>query len=230
MAIEVVAIPRSLQGTGASRRLRNSGRTPGIIYGGGKPAQPIELDHNALSHHLKMEAFHASILTMKVGKDSEQVLLRDVQMHPWRQMVQHVDFQRVAANEKIHVKVPLHFINAEVAPGVKLGHGIISHVLNDIEITCLPKDLPEFVEVDLGHLELGHSIHLADLKLPEGVESVQFKRGDNQVVATITVPGGAKEEEEEAAAAAAAATPASAVPATAQKDKDEDKKSDKDKK
>lgn len=226
MAIEVVAIPRSLQGTGASRRLRLSGRTPGIIYGGGKPAQPIELDHNALSHHLKMEAFHASILTMKVGKETEQVLLRDVQMHPWRQMVQHVDFQRVAANEKIHVKVPLHFVNADVAPGVKAGHGIISHVLNDIEITCLPKDLPEFVEVDLVNLELGHSIHLADLKLPPGVESVQFKRGDNQVVATITVPGGAKEEEEEAAAA----TPASAVPATAQKDKEEEKKSDKDKK
>jgi len=226
MAIEVVAIPRSLQGTGASRRLRLSGRTPGIIYGGGKPAQPIELDHNALSHHLKMEAFHASILTMKVGKETEQVLLRDVQMHPWRQMVQHVDFQRVAANEKIHVKVPLHFVNADLAPGVKAGHGIISHVLNDIEITCLPKDLPEFVEVDLVNLELGHSIHLADLKLPPGVESVQFKRGDNQVVATITVPGGAKEEEEEAAAA----TPASAVPATAQKDKEEEKKSDKDKK
>ena len=210
--------------------MRIAGKVPGILYGADKQAVPIELDHQALFRHLKMEAFHASVLDMNLEGGKQQVLLRDVQMHPWRQMVQHVDFQRVAANEKIHVKVPLHFINAEVAPGVKLGHGIISHVLNDIEITCLPKDLPEFVEVDLGHLELGHSIHLADLKLPEGVESVQFKRGDNQVVATITVPGGAKEEEEEAAAAAAAATPASAVPATAQKDKDEDKKSDKDKK
>jgi large subunit ribosomal protein L25 len=218
MSIEVIAIPRSLQGTSASRRLRNTGQTPGIVYGGGKPAQPIELDHNALSRHLKMEAFHASILTMKIGNESQQVLLRDVQMHPWRQMVQHVDFQRVAADEKIHVKVPLHFINAENSPGVKMGHGIISHVLNEIEVTCLPGDLPEYIEVDLGHVELGHSIHLAELKLPKGVESIQFKRGDNQVVATIQVPGGAKEEEVEVAP-----TPAAAVPATAQKDKEEKK-------
>lgn len=218
MSIEVIAIPRSLQGTSASRRLRNTGQTPGIVYGGGKPAQPIELDHNALSRHLKMEAFHASILTMKIGNESQQVLLRDVQMHPWRQMVQHVDFQRVAADEKIHVKVPLHFINAENSPGVKMGHGIISHVLNEIEVTCLPGDLPEYIEVDLGHVELGHSIHLAELKFPKGVESIQFKRGDNQVVATIQVPGGAKEEEVEVAP-----TPAAAVPATAQKDKEEKK-------
>ena len=218
MSIEVIAIPRSLQGTSASRRLRNTGQTPGIVYGGGKPAQPIELDHNALSRHLRMEAFHASILTMKIGNESQQVLLRDVQMHPWRQMVQHVDFQRVAADEKIHVKVPLHFINAENSPGVKMGHGIISHVLNEIEVTCLPGDLPEYIEVDLGHVELGHSIHLAELTFPKGVESIQFKRGDNQVVATIQVPGGAKEEEAEVAP-----TPAAAVPATAQKDKEEKK-------
>ncbi len=221
MSIEVVAIPRSLQGTGASRRLRNTGRTPGIVYGGGQPAQAIELDHNALSRHLKLEAFHASILTMKIGAESQQVLLRDVQMHPWRQMVQHVDFQRVAADEKIHVKVPLHFVNAENSPGVKLGHGIISHVLNEIEITCLPADLPEFIEVDLTNVELGDSVHLADLAFPKGVESVQFKRGDNQVVATIQVPSGAKEEEAEGAAAAAQSV--AAVPAVAQKDKDEKK-------
>jgi large subunit ribosomal protein L25 len=133
-------------------------------------------------------------------------------------MVQHVDFQRVAADEKIHVKVPLHFINAENSPGVKMGHGIISHVLNEIEVTCLPGDLPEYIEVDLGHVELGHSIHLAELKFPKGVESIQFKRGDNQVVATIQVPGGVKEEEAEVAP-----TPAAAVPATAQKDKEEKK-------
>lgn len=215
MQIEITAMPRTLQGTGASRRLRNTGRTPGIIYGGGKPAEAIELDHNALSRHLKLEAFHASILQVKLGADTQQVLLRDVQMHPWKQMVLHVDFQRVGANEKIHMKVPLHFTNAENSPGVKMGHGIISHVLNEIEITCVPGDLPEFIVVDLSTIELGASVHLADLKLPQGVESVQLKRGDNQVVATIQVPRAEAAKEDVAAAPAAAA-----VPATAQKDKD----------
>ena len=215
MQIEITAMARSLQGTGASRRLRNTGRTPGIIYGAGKPAESIELDHNALSRHLKLEAFHASILSVKLGTDTQQVLLRDVQMHPWKPMVLHVDFQRVAANEKIHMKVPLHFANAELAPGVKLGHGIISHVLNEIEITCVPGDLPEFIMVDLSTIEIGASVHLADLEMPSGVESVQLKRGDNQVVATIQVPRAEIAKEEVVAAPVAAA-----VPATAQKDKD----------
>jgi large subunit ribosomal protein L25 len=210
MKIEVIATPRSKQGTGASRRLRNKGLVPGIVYGGGKAPQPIELDHNALYHHLKLEAFHASILTMKVGDSTERVLLRDVQMHPWKpQQVLHVDFQRVAANERIHVKVPLHFLDAENAPGVKLGHGVINHVMNEIDVECLPESLPEFVEVNLGELQLGQSVHLADLKLPPGVESVQLKRGDNAVVVTIQVPGGAAGAEAEAAAAPAAGTPAS---------------------
>ena len=215
MQIEITAMARSLQGTGASRRLRNTGRTPGIIYGAGKPAESIEIDHNALSRHLKLEAFHASILTVKLGADTQQVLLRDVQMHPWKPMVLHVDFQRVAANEKIHMKVPLHFANAELAPGVKLGHGIISHVLNEIEITCVPGDLPEFIMVDLSTIEIGASVHLADLEMPSGVESVQLKRGDNQVVATIQVPRAEVAKEEVVAAPVAAA-----VPATAQKEKD----------
>ena len=215
MQIEITAMARSLQGTGASRRLRNTGRTPGIIYGAGQPAEAIELDHNALSRHLKLEAFHASILAVKLGTETQQVLLRDVQMHPWKPMVLHVDFQRVAANEKIHMKVPLHFANAEHAPGVKLGHGIISHVLNEVEITCVPGDLPEFVTVDLSTLELGVSVHLADIKMPAGVELVQLKRGDNQVVATIQVPRAELSKEE-----AAPAPVAAAVPATAQKEKD----------
>ena len=211
MNLEVIATPRSVQGTGASRRLRRTGRVPAIVYGGGKDPLNIELDHNALQQQLKHEAFHASVLTIKVGDDTDRVLLRDVQMHPYRLEVLHVDFQRVAADQLIHMKVPLHFLNAENAPGVKFGHGIINHVMNEIEVLCLPDNLPEFIAIDLGELELGHSVHLADVKFPAGVESLLFKRGENAVVVTIQVPGGAVEAEKEAAAAAAA--PAAAAPA-----------------
>ncbi|MCU0869343.1 MAG: 50S ribosomal protein L25/general stress protein Ctc [Burkholderiales bacterium] len=216
MQFEVIATERSAQGTGASRRLRRKGGVPGIVYGGGKPPTPIELDRNALAKHLKLEAFHASVLTLKVGTDSDRVLLRDVQMHPWRALeITHIDFQRIAADQKLHMKVPLHFVNAENAPGVKLGHGIINHVLNEIDVQCLPADLPEFVTVDLGEVQLGDSIHLGDLVLPAGVESTQLKHGDNAVVATIQVPRGAVEAED-----AAAPVSAANVPAIAQKEKD----------
>ena len=211
MKNEVIAMPRSLQGTGASRRLRRTGRVPGIVYGGGKDPVAVELDHNALTQSLKHESFHASVLTMKVGDASDRVLLRDVQMHPYRLEILHVDFQRVAKDELIHMKVPLHFLNAELAPGVKLGHGIINHVMNEVDVQCLPDNLPEFIEVDLGALELGQSVHLADIKWPAGVESVQIKHGGNAAVVSIQVPRGAAEPEP------TAATPAAAVPATAQK-------------
>lgn len=212
--IEVNAMPRSTQGTGASRRLRGQSKVPGILYGGDQPAQPIELDHNTLFHQLKQESFHASILTMNLDGKKDRVLLRDVQMHPWKQMILHVDFQRVSANKKIHMSVPLHFINANIAPGVKTGGGIISHVMNEIDITCLPDDLPEYIEVDLQNLELGHSVHIADLKFPKGVESVQLARGDNAVVATVQVPR-AMVEAEAAAPAAAEGAAAEGAPAAA---------------
>ena len=233
--IEVNAMSRSLQGTGASRRLRRTGKVPGIVYGGEHPAQNIELDHNSLFHQLKQEAFHASILSMNLDGRKDRVLLRDVQMHPWRQQVLHVDFQRVSANKKIHMKVPLHFINADIAPGVKTGGGIVSHVMNEIEITCLPDNLPEFVEVDLQHLELGHSVHLADVKLPQGVDSPQLVRGDDAVVATVQIPRALVEPEPEVAPAAeavavegapadAAATAPGAAPAVAGAKKEPEKK------
>ena len=149
MKIEIKAEPRSLQGTGASRRLRRESKVPGILYGAGKDAQPIQLDHKDLFFKLKMEAFHASILDMEIGAEKTQVLLRDYQMHPFKQMILHADFQRVAADRKIHMKVPLHFVNDDIAPGVKLAGGAVQHVMNDLDITCLPKDLPEFIEVDL---------------------------------------------------------------------------------
>lgn len=203
MKFEVNAEPRSLQGKGASRRLRRSGKTPGIIYGGENEPQSIELDHNDLYHKLKLEAFHASILTLKVGNSKEQVLLRDIQMHPFKQLVLHVDFQRIDPKKKIHMKVPLHFINAEIAPGVKTSGGIVSHVLTEVDVSCLPKDLPEFITIDLIDLAAGHTLHLSDIKLPDNVEITALAKGDDQAVAAITIPRSALAsgaEEGEAAA------------------------------
>ncbi len=191
--MKVVAFPRTEQGSGASRRLRRAGQTPGIIYGGTAAPVNVALDHNALFHALKKEAFHSSILDMEVDGKAEKVLLRDFQMHAFKALVLHVDFQRVDPNQKIHVKVPLHFVNAEISPAVKLSGGIISHVLNELDISCLPKDLPEFIEVDLATMQAGTSLHVSDLKLPAGVVAVQLK--DDATVATATVPGGAKGDE-----------------------------------
>ena len=209
--MKVIAFARKEQGSGASRRLRNAGQTPGIIYGGTSAPVTIALDHNALYHALKKETFHSSILDLEVDGKVEQVLLRDFQMHAFKQLVLHADFQRVDASQKIHVKVPLHFVNAEVSPAVKLSAGIISHVLADLDIICLPKDLPEFVEVDLSTIEVGHSIHLSDLKLPQGVTAVIHGGQDNPTIATASVPAG--HVAAEVAAAPAAAAPAAAAPA-----------------
>jgi large subunit ribosomal protein L25 len=215
MAIEVNATKRDTQGRGASRRLRRAGQVPGIVYGADKDAQSILVDHQELSLALRKEAFHASILTLNLDGEKQQVLLRNYQVHPWRDLVWHVDFQRVAKDRKIYMKVPLHFINAEIAPGVKAGGGSVQHIISELEINCLPDDLPEFVEVDLSNLQMGHSIHLSELKLPKGVESVQLRSGDDAVVASIPVPRAEVTAEEEAAAAAAAAPVAAAAPAAA---------------
>ena len=192
--MEVIAFPRSEQGSGASRRLRRAGQTPGIIYGGTEAPLNIALDHNALFHALKKESFHSSVLDMKVGDKAEKVLLRDFQMHAFKPLVMHVDFQRVDPNQKIHVRVPLHFVNAEISPAVKLSGGVISHVLNELDVSCLPKDLPEFIEVDLSNMAEGASFHVADLKLPAGVTAVQAK--ENPTIATASVPRGAKSADE----------------------------------
>ena len=206
--MKVVAFERSLQGTGASRRLRNSGKTPGIVYGAGADTQLIELDHNALWHALKKEVFHSSILDLEVAGKSQQVLLRDVQYHPFRQLVLHVDFQRVDASKKLHTKVPLHFMNQESNPAVKLSSAVISHVLNEIEIECLPSALPEFIEVDLAKIEAGQSVHAKDIPLPAGVALVAHVDAENPVVASATVPAGAIAEDAAAAAPEGGETPA----------------------
>ncbi|HEU4353609.1 MAG TPA: 50S ribosomal protein L25/general stress protein Ctc [Burkholderiales bacterium] len=213
MAIEISARKRETRGTSAARRLRRKGMVPGIVYGGDKGAVNIELDHKSLYLNLRNERFHASILTLELGGAKEQVLLRAVNMHPYKSQVQHVDFQRVLKDKKLHMKVPLHFSNAEKSPGVKDQGGVVSHVLNELDITCFPDDLPEFIDVDLGTLSVGNSVHARDLKLPKGVE-LALKKDENPVVATVVVPQLVTEEEEAAAAAAAVAP--SEVPTTEQ--------------
>jgi len=158
MHIEINASKRATQGTGASRRLRRAGRVPGIVYGGGADAQAVDLDHKELFFALKNEAFHASVLDLNLEGAKQSVLLRDYQMHPYKPLVLHVDFQRVDATHKIHVKVPLHFINADIAPGVKLGGGVVNHILTEADVTCLPSALPEYIEVDLGKLEAAFGV------------------------------------------------------------------------
>jgi len=204
MQIEIKASKREGKGTGASRRLRRAGSVPGVVYGGGQDAVSVEFNHKDLFLQFRHETFHASILTLDLEGKKESVLLRDYQMHPVRNTIQHIDFQRVSASEKIHVKVPLHFINAEIAPGVKLNGGIVAHILTEADVSCLPKDLPEFVEVDLANLEAGHSIHLSQIKLPKGVEFVQLAHDNDAAVASIAIPRGAKADaaEDEAAPAA----------------------------
>ena len=222
MQIEISASKRTLQGKGASRRLRGSGKVPGIIYGGDSPAQSIELDHNTLYHKLKLEAFHASILLLDLDSKKEQVLLRDLQMHPFKLQVLHIDFQRIDQNKKVHMKVPLHFINADIAPGVKVSGGIVSHILAELDISCLPKDLPEFILVDLSNLASGSSLHLSDLSLPQGVEIPALIRGENLPVATIIIPRAVAAED-----AAAAAVSAADIPTTVQKKESAAKEADK---
>ena len=206
MAIEINARKREAQGTGASRRLRRMGRVPGIVYGGDKEAVRIELDHKDLFFNLKNERFHASILSLDVEGAKEQVLLRAVNMHPFKLQVQHVDFQRVSKDKKIHMKVPLHFVNADKSPGVKEQGGVVNHVVNELDIVCFPDDLPEYVEVDLASLAVGHSMHVRDLALPKGVE-LTLHKDENPVVATVVVPALVTEEEEAAPAVAAAEVP-----------------------
>jgi large subunit ribosomal protein L25 len=207
--MKFVAFERAKQGTGASRRLRNTGKTPGIVYGGDGQPQLIELDHNALWHALKKEAFHSSILEMDLGGKNSKVLLRDVQYHPFKPLVQHVDFQRVDAKTKLHMKVPLHYVKAEESQAVKFEHCVVNHVMSDLEITCFPGDLPEFIEVDLSGLKKGMSLHLSDITLPKGVSAVSHGKKSPVLVSVVSTVA----EEAPAAAEAAPAADAKAAPA-----------------
>ena len=209
--MKFVAFERAKQGTGASRRLRITGRTPGIIYGGSAEPKQIEVDHNALWHALKKEAFHATVLDMELDGTDHKVWLRDVQMHPFKQLVLHIDFQRVDATTKLHMKVPLHYSGDENSPAIKTDNCIANHVVTEIEVLCLPSDLPEFIAVDLSGLKKGSSLHLADLVLPKGVTAV--KRGTNNPVLVSVVAVAAPEAPAADAAPAAAGKGGKGAPA-----------------
>jgi large subunit ribosomal protein L25 len=211
--MKFVAYQRAKQGTGASRRLRNTGKTPGIVYGGDGQPHLIELDHNALWHALKKEAFHSTILDMELDGKDTKVLLRDVQVHPYRQQVLHIDFQRVDAKTKLHMKVPLHYVKAEESQAVKFENCVVNHVMSELDISCLPADLPEYIEVDLSGMKKGISLHLNEITLPKGVTAVT--RGKpNPVLVSVVVIGG-EEAAEPGAEAAAAAAGAPGAPAAA---------------
>ena len=188
MKIEINAVIREAKGTGASRRLRHEGKVPGVLYGGKDEAKSIELDAKDLFMQFKHEAFHASILTLNLDGKKESVLLRDYQMHPVRNNIQHIDLQRIDENKKLSVKIPFHFLNEDVAPGVKLEGGVVSHIMVDVDILCLPKDLPTYIEVDLINLSIGDSIHLSDIKAPEGVELTALSEENDPIITSISKP------------------------------------------
>ncbi len=205
-AFELTAEFRDDIGKGASRRLRRTGKVPAVLYGGRDEPRAIALDHNQLVHHLDNEAFYSHVLTIRVGDKAQEAILKDLQRHPAKRAVLHADFQRIVAGEKIRMNVPLHFLGEDVAPGIKQSGGVLSKMINDAEITCLPKDLPEFLEVDVSALEIEEMVHLSDVKVPEGVELVELTYGEDhdQPVAAIHHARKAEDELEAEEAEAAA--------------------------
>lgn len=211
---ELNAEPRSNVGKGASRRLRLTGKVPGILYGTGKEPVSIQLDHDDLVHHLDNEAFYSHILTLKIGEDSQEVVLRDLQRHPYRPKLLHIDLQRIDMSEKITMRVPLHIINAPICPGVKDEKGLVNTLMSQLEVICLPKDLPEYIEVDIAALHVGQSIHLGELILPQGVELEILVSGGDADQAVVSVqPPQVEEVDKPAPTAEVAAAPAAAADA-----------------
>ncbi len=206
MSIELNAELRDDMGKGASRRLRHANKIPAIVYGAGKDPESLTLEQKDVQYQLKYEAFYTQVLELNIGGKKQDVLLRDLQHHPYKQSILHMDFQRVDAKKEVHVKVPLHFINEDVAPGVKTEGGAVNHVVSEVEIVCLPKDIPEFIEVDLGELHMGEIVHLSDLKMPAGVEVLALKQGEehDSAIASIHVRKVVEEHEEVEAAPEAA--------------------------
>jgi len=174
---DLIADFREDQGKGASRRLRREGRVPAIIYGGGRPPRKLSFDHNKVLRELENESFYSSVLNIKVGDKSQPAVVKDIQRHPAKPIIMHMDFQRIVAGEAIRMNVPLHFVGGDDAPGVKQDGGTMSQLITDVEVACLPKDLPEFIEVDVSALNVGDMLHLSDIKLPAGVEMPELAQG-----------------------------------------------------
>lgn len=194
----LIAEKREAKGKGASRRLRREeGKVPAIIYGANTESVPVTLLHKDLSHALQNEAFYSHILTLKVDGKDESVILKDLQRHPYKPVILHADFQRVVKGQKLHVNVPLHFTNEEKCEGVRLGGGVISHQLVEVEVVCLPKDLPEFIEIDMTDVQLDQILHLSDIKMPKGVESAELSKGGDHDLPVVSVhkPKGSKADE-----------------------------------
>jgi large subunit ribosomal protein L25 len=209
----ITATARGDTGKGASRRLRHADRVPAIVYGAGKKPENISVEHNVLNLALQSEAFYTRILTLNVDGKQEKVILRDLQRHPFKPRILHMDLQRISATEKLTMRIPLHFKGGDVAPGVKLAGGLISHLMSEVEVRCLPADLPEFIEVDLSSLELNQAVHLSSLVLPKGVEIVELLHGEDKPVATVYIPRAVVEEE--------VVTPAGEVPVVGEEAKAE---------
>lgn len=217
VSFEVVANPRTLSGTGPARRARRANRVPAVLYGVGIEPAMLELNHDAVWLHAAHEAFYSHILTLKYGDKTERVVLKEIQRHPAKPKILHLDFQRVTDNTRIRMTVPLHFVGAEVSPGVKTSGGLVVHMMNTVEVSCLAKDLPEYIEVDLSGLQLGHPLHLSDIKLPKGVDITVLAQGTehDMPIATIQIPAAMVEEAPVVAAvgiAEGAAAPAAATP------------------
>lgn len=217
---EIEATARERLGKSASRRLRHEEKVPGVVYGGGKEPIALIIDHNKIAKALSQEAFYSHILTLKTNGDSEKVILKDVQRHPYKPKIAHVDFQRVRADVKLHMNIPLHFMGGEKCPGVK-GGGLLSHIETDVEVTCLPDHLPEYLEVDISNLDLNDILHLSDIKLPQGVELVALSHNDNKPIVAVHVPR--VEEEVTAAPEVPAEVPATAQKSEAEKGSEEGK-------
>ena len=209
MSIVLNAEMRDDMGKGASRRLRHANKLPAIVYGAGKDPENLILEQKEVQYHLQNEAFYTQVLELNVGGKKQDVLLRDLQHHPYRLDVLHMDLQRVEAKKEVHVNVPLHFINEDVAPGVKTEGGAISHVVTEVVLACLPKNIPEFIDVDLGELHMGEIVHLSDLKMPAGVEVLALRQGEehDSAIASIHARKVVEEHEEVEAAPEAAAEP-----------------------